>query len=267
MEPLYNPELLDKFKTSINYAKLRDALPERSPIFIDWHDGFEDLTVKGKKWTRMKEPDPAIVGHHHAMLTNNYANNDAYISVTAHVFSPGSEKDPFDYMLRWMASTSSIDIHLSPVPSGPGDSYFLAPQIGAPESDATGYILLSNIVLIIDTAHTEIDVRDFAEAFVQTIDRKENKAETASKFSATPEPSNVAVGEAFSITYRAKDLNRVTTTLDRATVNERFEAIVKAEDHIKLKAVTPGDYQIRLRYMDRQTLYSDTVDVPVSVEP
>lgn len=269
MEPFYDPAALDEFKTAINYSQLKADLPKRPDIFIDWHEGFGSLTVEGEEWVRMKDTSPSIVGDYHALLSTHYVKDDVYISVKAHVFSQGNQQSVFDYMLTLMASTSLPEVPYSLIPAGPGDIYFASPQLTSSGADEAGYILLSNIILVVETADTSLNIRPFSRELVNKVAKKIEDAGRYSppKFSAAPERSSVEVEDTFSIKYQSRHLSKLVTALGQESINDKFEVIVKDKDHVELKALAPGEHQIPIFYMDVDTLYSNCIDVPVVVSP
>ncbi|SMF30199.1 hypothetical protein SAMN02745866_01957 [Alteromonadaceae bacterium Bs31] len=270
MNPFFDPSVLDEFKKSINYSQLVARLPQRSSLFIDWHQGLEQVVVQGKRWTRLKDTVPSIVGSHHGILSTNYVNDDGvYISVKAHVFSSGYQQSVFDYMLKLMASTSFPKVPFAHHANGPGDSYFAAPQIVDKKAESASYVLLGNVILVIDTADMALSVRDFTCEYVSTI---QNKVKVEPKylpqpFSASSSQKQLKTGDSLAIVFHAKQAEKIQTAIDADTIDGKFTLTEKTAAGIKLEAQRPGEHEITVRYLDVDTLYSNLVKLEIKVVP
>ncbi|WP_444995720.1 hypothetical protein [Aliikangiella sp. IMCC44359] len=264
MKPFYNQETLNRFKSKIDYAVLTQSLKTQSPIFANWQNNINTLSVNNEVWRRIAKNPPSIFKEHHAGIEVVFEKGEHQITVMMHILTQQSIQTIFDFMLEMMASTSMLDIPYQYAPDGPGDYYF-GHGIHSSTGEQSAYSLYSNIIIVANSIH-EIDVRPVVSEMIKIIKNESIRSHGYKPVALTCSLSSqkISVGNTFKI-YLSQ--NQMDTDIDIENIKNLFELIEYKQQEIELKALTPGKHVIPVRFMDTNTLYSNVLNVEVTVKP
>ncbi len=254
---------VEQFKEKINYTQLVANLKPVPNFYGCWQNQIKELNIDGKKWKLHGDPGPNISEKKNANLSLSYKLQEKHVHVSVYALSSPEKNAAPDMAMDMMSRSSMMTVTYDKIFSDDQKIIF-----GIETTKGSGYsrVLLaySNYFINTHTSDYDQDVKEFADQILAIIINSEKTQYNPPVFAVKLSEGQPKVGKEITISVASNQKIDHEIELDFRNYIDGVDPTTTRTE-AKIKFLKAGKYSMPLIAMDKDTLYTETLNVEVDV--